>query len=492
MSTDAVVRQNSTDSSRLLDIEPRLRPRRELSLDRFIYIGLFSCTGAAFLWMVRAANLQAVLTGEEASVTFVDVVAIGERFQWTNFSTNFASHIVFWVGSLVDPSFDLFYGRIVKAILMALLAPLLYLTMRRRFQSSPVPAAIAALVGVALPGVISFSWLATETGFDAIAGLVGLLVATSKRSWWWTAPVFAGVCVSLYGGGIPWALAIGAAIAVRLVSSFRQDWRAWSAVASSSLAALTVVFFPVYWWRGGRVVLGGGSLDLSEPWVALSDLFAGNVIGAQSYYYFNNQAGLGSVGIALIGLAGLFWLMVELPRVWPWLFVLTATIAMYAVSGGILGIRRTIAIPLICALAIGFILQRLADRVRELHRAAPAVALGIMAVILLAPLGTQASENHLSLATGVVPLPIDFVLPLGSEGKMPAEIAAIAQSVRDGRSWLDVARAYEGTRVSAIIYLLSDRGAIEPVPVTGSTVKRLYEQGPRCDSSCTPIMGLQY
>lgn len=64
---------------------------------------------------VLAANHQGVLTGEEATVSFADVVALSERFQLSHYSTNFGGHVFYWVASKLDSSFDLYYARWVES-----------------------------------------------------------------------------------------------------------------------------------------------------------------------------------------------------------------------------------------------------------------------------------------------------------------------------------------------------------------------------------------
>lgn len=146
----------------------RLEPKRALTRrdirrqkarfrgDLIICLGLYVSLVCIYLLIVRAVNHQALLTGEESTVSFADVVALTRRFQFSHWSTNFGGHLFYWVASEVEPFFGLFYGRRWKAAAMALLAPLVFLTLRRRLGSGRLGAAIGALAVGLVPGVTAF------------------------------------------------------------------------------------------------------------------------------------------------------------------------------------------------------------------------------------------------------------------------------------------------------------------------------------------------
>jgi hypothetical protein len=473
--------------------DPDVRPsaQRRISRDALACVALYVVVSVVYLLVVRAADVQQVLTGEEVTVTFVDPIALEQQFQYTHFSTNFAGHVFFWVASHLDPSFDLFYGRTAKALALALVAPLIYVTLRRRLQTGRVAAVVGALVGAILPGVVSFSWVGIETGLDSVWGLAGLLLVTTTRRGWWFAPVLAGIAVSTYGGGIPWAFAIGVVALVRLVHSIRQ--RRWTVVATVVVAGLVgigVIFFPLAWWGGGVVLSGGGTLGLAGARGALGGLLRELAIAGDSYYYFTSQAALGSTGLAVVVLIAMIAMIARRPDSWPWILVVVVTLALYVVSGGVLGVRRAVSIPLIGALAVGYLVDRIGVRSRQRSRVVSAVAVAVAAVALLAPLALQVEQNRTALAAGEPALPRDFVFPSEGRETMPETIDRLAERIRDDPAAADqIAAEFEAERAFAMIVLLDERGAIDPTPLTGETVEDYYLVGPRCYLMCDEPVG---
>jgi hypothetical protein len=459
---------------------------RRFGLDVVACVVLYALVAVVYLLVVRSADVQQMLTGEEATVTFVDPVALEQRFQYTHYSTNFGGHVFFWLASLLDPSFDLFYGRAAKALALAFAAPLIYLTLRRRLGTARVPAVVGALTGALLPGVVSFSWVGIETGLDSVLGLAGLLVATTARRWWWLAPVLAGLAVSSYGGGIPWAAAIGAVALARLVVSLRRrEFVPAALLVVAGLAGIGVIVFPLLWWGGGVVLSGGGTLGLAGARGALTGLARELAVAGDSYYYFTSQAALGSTALAVVVLVAMVVMVVRRPGSWPWLLVVVVTLALYAVSGGVLGVRRAVSIPLIGAIAIGYLVDRIRSRAQDRSRILAAVSVAVAAVALIAPLAVQVQQNRVALSSGEEALPRDFVFP-GAEGEtMPQTLDRLADRIREDPAAMDrIATEFEAERAFSMILLLDERGAIAPTPLTGRIVEDYYFVGPRCDLVC--------
>jgi hypothetical protein len=360
---------------------------------------------------VLAANHQGVLTGEEATVSFADVVALSERFQLSHYSTNFGGHVFYWVASKLDPSFDLYYARWWKAAAMGGLAPLVFLTLRRRLGCARAAAALGALAVCLLPGVTAFSWLATENGLEAVAGMWGLLIATSRRPVWWMAPALAAVSISLYGSGLAWASAIGAVLLWRLAHS-RRRLPSLVRVSAATVLGLGFVVFPLWWWHGGTIVTGGGARGVSPDPQALVQLAGELFSSGNSYYYFNSQPALGPSALAILSATALLWCAVRRRRVWPWLTVLIATVILYAMSGGVLGVRRAISISVVAGMGIGLAADMVMKSAAWKGVAASAAArpaarqsilvsaTAVMAALILMPLALALDDYRAALYAG--------------------------------------------------------------------------------------------
>jgi hypothetical protein len=462
------------------------------NLDLAIVFVLYALAAGVYLWIVQGANQQGTLSGEEASVSFVDVVAINERFQYTHYSTNFGGHVFFWLASYLDPVFGIFYGRRWKALAVALLCVLAYITLRRRLGSGRIGAVTGALTVALLPGVAGFSWIAIEPGLETVVGMTGVLVASSRRRFWWTAPLLAGAAVSTYGSGLVWAGVIGLLMLVRLVRGENGDRSTLPWIALAGVGGIGIVVFPLLWWGGGVIVTGGGALGGKDPlaliWQLLGELF----VQGNSYYYFSDQAALGSVVIIALGLAGLAVASFEGRAIWPWLAVAAATIAMYAVAGGVVGVRRTIALAVVLGLGSGVAVDAIAALARSfLHRRDLRAALiAAVAAAVLLPGIASAIQMEQGLATRRFEIPVDFSFPIAAGSNMPTTLAQVAGRAGAGESWLSIAREREGVRTAAMVFLLQEHGRLPEANVTGSLVEDLYRYGPRCEANCEPIAGL--
>jgi len=448
---------------------------------------------------VLAADHQGVLTGEEASVSFADVVALSERFQLSHYSTNFGGHVFYWVASKLDPFFDLYYARWWKAAAMGGLAPLVFLTLRRRLGCARAAAALGALAACLLPGVTAFSWLATENGLEAVAGMWGLYMATSRRPVWWMAPALAAVSISLYGAGLAWASAIVAVSLWRLAHS-RRRLRSLVRVAAATVLGVGFVVFPLWWWHGGTIVTGGGNRGVSPDPQALVQLAGELFSSGNSYYYFNSQPALGPSALAVVSAAALLWCAVRRRRVWPWLTVLIATVILYAMSGGVLGVRRAISISVVAGMGIGLAADMVmkssvwkavakSAATRPAARQSVVVsATAVMAALILMPLAIALDDYRAALYAGMGQhrLPVGFPFPIASGETMLSTLHKVAQQRRDGVPWSVIATEREGARTASMLLLLQEHDKVAPGIVTGGIVYTLYRQGRTCDEECEP------
>lgn len=456
-----------------------------------IVVVLYAVGLAVFLYSVATIDKLQVITGEEATVSFVNVIAIPARFQFTDYSTNFGGHLMFLIWSYLDPDLDLFYGRRWKAVTMALLGPLVYLTLRRRLGCGRLASATGAVAVLLLPGVYAFSWLATENGLEAVWGTAGLLVATSRRRLWWAAPVLAGVAVSTYGAGLGWAAGICAVVAVRVLRS-RRRWadgvRALGAVAAGAV----VVVFPRWWWPGGgKIVTGGGSVDPGNAGVALRALLDEALVRGNSYYYATTQPALGSAALAAVAVAGLAMALWRRPVVWPWVVVALATILMYLLSGGVLGIRRAIALPIVAAIGVGLASDLATGWLRARRRWLGTLARAVLCLAVVVPLGLGYAGWIEGWSAGRQRLAMDFAFPVVPGRTMVQTVDLIGDRLSTGRVDADtVVRIWEGERTLAMVRLLAERNGrdLHPLP-DGADIARLYREGPRCARDCLPVPG---
>lgn len=451
-------------------------------------------------WLVHAGNAPRLLTGEEATSSFENVLGTSERFQFSYFSTNFAGHVFFWIASHLDPGFDLFYGRRWKAAAMALVAPLIYLLLRRRGGVGRPGAVIGAATAVLLPGVSSFAWLALEIGLEAVWGLIALLVVTSSRRVWPLGLLLASVSVSTYGAGLAWAAGVGAAAVWRIVRS-RHRFRDACIALAGALASVGVIYFPKFWWTNTTtyIVTGGGTRDYDHIQSKILGLTTELISGKDfSYYFFDHRPALAGSALAVAALCGLVVALVQ-PRsrgLWPLWVIGLACLGLYSIAGGVLGVRRAIAIALVCACGVGVLADAIIAwalihvrfvRPSRVHAAVSAT----LGLIVILPLGLSLRQWSLNLQAGSPQLPIDFAFPLASGETMEMALGRLSNELRDGsQTTPQLISTYEGERTLAMILLLADRNSQSTagLPTTESITQLLYES-PRCYEECRPVPG---
>lgn len=407
-------------------------------------VALWAAAAAGYLWL--AVTSPPVLTGEEASVSMRDVLfTVERRTQASVWSTNWVAPVWYWAWSHLDPSYSLWSGRQAKALALALVAPLVFATLRLRLACGRPCAVLGGSLAVLLPGVAVFASTATENGLEAVPGLAALLLATSRR-WWPLAPVLGGLAVGTYTSGLAWA---AAAVAAVLVAVARQPGRWWQALLGLAAGAAVVVA-PLWWWTAGpqRIVVGGGRVDGTAGDLVLLDRLLGRDGG--SYYYFADLPAFGHPLVYALAVsaavAALWWRA----RWWPWLLVAVATVALWMPAGNMPGTRRVVALVVVGALAVAVAAQHLTDLVGR--RVVRGAVLGAVAAAVLVPLAVV-----LAGWAGARPaLPVDWPAPPGPT--MAAGLDALDEDLRAGRVTLEQLAASTGdSRAAALVVLLAER-----------------------------------
>jgi len=331
--------------------------------------------------------------------------------------------------------------------------------------------------------------------------MAGLLLATSKRRGWWLAPVLAALSISLYGSGLAWALAIGLVLVWRILSGGSHSRPEVAPVIAASVLAVGVLVFPLYWWRGGKIIAGGGEPSYPEHPYALGHLSTELLRSGDSYYYFTDQPALGAWPLALLAGGGLVWCAARRPRVWPWLVVAISTLALYAVAGGVLGVRRAIAVSVIAGMGIGLFVDLLIKcrPAKKLLSASAGGRIGrtlvlngisaTLALLALLPLLVEVHSygSALSAGRGHARLAMDFAFPIAKGETMTSTLDTVVSQRQAGVPWSTIAAQREGARTSAMLLLLQRRGKVPPGIVSGATVETLYREGRSCDSDCHPV-----
>ena len=415
---------------------------------------LYSIQLVLILGLVLAANRQGLLTKEEASSTFVDPTFLSLRLQHHVFSTNFYTYVLFlWAGHLGP---QLFFGRFVKAAIMALLTPFVYLYLKRGFSFSG-PRAFAAAVAIGLlPGVICFSWLGVEFGLETPLGFLALWLALFEYP---MCIVASFVAAALAGGCYGSGLAFLPAVLIYQLPRLRKP-ELWRAVMAGSALAALVLAFPVFWWTNIQSLWigGGGHPVVAGAAERLASLFRELFVQGGSYYFFGNgAAALGGIVVGLAALAGIAAMIFREPsKCWPLLVLSAGVVGMYAVAGHVTGVRR--AIPLVVSLAIfaALLLNMLPSRSpfwRAISFYGP-----ILTVIVLESIQYNAIRSD--IATSKLPLPHDFEFQIPPGKSMAEEIALLAG--RSQKLPSDLA-GYEPDRTLCILYRLT-----QPNPIIGA------------------------
>jgi hypothetical protein len=415
---------------------------------------LYSIQLVLILGLVFAANRQGLLTKEEASSTFVDPTFLSLRLQHHMFATNFYTYVFFlWTGHLIP---QLFFGRFVKAAIMALLTPLVYLYLKRGF-SFEGPRAFAAAVALGLlPGVICFSWLGVEYGLETALGFLGLWLALFEHP---VCIVASCVAAALAGGCYGSGLAFLPVVLIYQLPRLRKPDLRRAMMAGGALAGL-VLAFPVFWWTNVQSLWtgGGGHPSVAGAAGRLAGLFQELFVQGGSYYFFGNgAAALGGIAVGVAAVAGTAAMSYREPsKCWALLVLSAGVVVIYAVAGNVTGVRR--AIPLVVSLGIfaTLLLNMLPSR-SPFWR--PITFYGPI-LIVIALEGAQYNGIRNGLATSKIALPHDFEFQIRPGKTMAEEIALLAE--RSQRLPADLA-GYEPDRTLSILYRLT-----QPNPIVGA------------------------
>jgi hypothetical protein len=406
------------------------------------------------LALVFAANRQGLLTKEEASSDFVDPTFLSLRLQHHVYATNFYTYVLFlWAGRLVP---RLFFGRFAKTAIMALVTPLVYLYLMRRFSFTG-PRAFAAAVAIGLlPGVICFSWLGVEFGLETPLGFLALWLALFESpvcivaSW-----VAAALAAGCYGSGLVFL----PAVLIQHLPRLRTPKLRGAVIAGSGLAA-AVLAFPVFWWTNIQSLWtgGGGHPVIAGAAGRLAGLFRELFVQSWSYYFFSDgAAALGGIVVGVAALAGIVAMSFRAPsKCWPLLVVSAGIVGMYAVAGNVTGVRR--AIPLVVCLGIfAALLLNMASSGRRFWGV---IAFYVPMILVISSEAARFNNIRSGLATSRLELPHDFEFRIPPGQSMAEEIALLV-----GRSETlpgDLAR-YEPDRTLSILYRLT-----QPNPIVGA------------------------
>lgn len=444
---------------------------------------LFVVAASWFLWLASGASAQGVITGEEASITHRDALALRLGWQPSVWSTNVGAQFFYWAAGHLDPDYGLLYARKWKAVATALLSPLLYVVARRRLGCGRSAATAAAIAGVALPGVSMLAWVGIETPLDVVVGVAAVYVATSSRRWWWAGLGLAGLAVSFYTAGLASAVAV-VTVALLRCRSGRDALLAGLGAA----VGLGLVLAPLLWWRnGGVVVTGGGragaAWDQSGEHVLELARYA--VDSGSSYYYFSDLPVLGGPVVAAILLAGVLLALRRWRRLWPWMLAMAASLCLYTISSGVPGSRRVVLAVVgvaLCAAVGADVVGRTGARYLSVSRWAVPIAVAIGIVV---PLVASTATWRSDVESGRRPLPIDWTFPVDSGGDQSSTLARLAAELRSGQLDVDqVGDGWGGTRTLAMLFMLDERAGRVP-PLTPADILGYY----RRSADCPPLDG---
>lgn len=451
--------------------------------DLAVLILLYVAAVAVNWGSVEAVSASGVLTGEEMSVSIRDpLFTVQARTQAGYWSTGFAAPFYYWVGSHVAHPFGLFDGRDLKAVTMALLAPLICLVLRRRLGCTFGTSALGGIIVVLLPGVMMYGWLATEAGLESVLGVVALLTATSRRRWWPASIVVAAVALITYPTGAAWLVACAAVWVQRLRADRETGETRGTSVAIN--LALAVVITPYLWWTNvaPRPLVGGGTIsgDFLSHFTTLVQQLA---LTGRSYYYFGDAPGWGSPALAVvIAVGALIAAGRRFPVLWPWLLVALATVLLWLPTGNEPGPRRAIPLSIVAAL----VLAAAMDVVwRALPRREAAVVLGAIGAVVVVPLiGTTVTWQE-AYRSGAQRLTADFPI---AAGPMLPTLWGYYDGLESGRLTVQqMMRDHDGARTLAVVWMLADRNGRDTSRLPNpAEIARVATTTMRADSPVSP------
>ncbi len=297
-----------------------------------------------------ASILDGTLTGEERSCSIRDAAYFLNRYQFHQYSTNMGAHFLYAVSSFLFPFEPIFYGRLAKILMMSTAPALVFTYLNRVFKVSAEMSFLFALIYGFLPGVYSFSFIATEYGLTTVFGVLGLIVLSSNIKY---AELISGF---LFGFAcIVYAPAF-TFLTVFILYLFLLSKSSWPMRLSSIAVMVLTMFSPKIWWLNSRVVLftGGGRLVLDQWYYRLTRLWEELFINPKSYYYFSEQQALSSYILAFLFLMSFIFCLKYFKKYWQILLILFGTIFIHSIAGGPPGFRRIVplAFALVCMSAV--------------------------------------------------------------------------------------------------------------------------------------------
>jgi hypothetical protein len=399
--------------------------------------------------MLQPVNAQGVLSGEETSVSFRDAALLPTRIQHNPMATNFGGHLYYYLMSHIMPRVDLFYGRSAKAVAMATIAPLIFLIAVSILRLRPLICFSVGVLACVLPGVFSFSWVATEYGLGCPFGLLAILMASRRgKATAILAALLAGLSATIFASGlcfVPVALYL---VYRRLYGTSRRPWLFLAALLILSVA---VIAFPSFWWTNSHhILLGGGQLSSpGQTWSNFKQLLTECSLHGESYYYACPYAALSSPVLWGSTVLGMAWTIRRRQALWLWIS-LAGAVAIYLASGQIPGMRRGVPIVLFCVLFAGVFFDGLADaRLRVVSLMAP-----VLILVSLIWAGTQAYKTRQMFADGMAVLQVDFRFAV-PEGKTMQQM--YETFLEHPENFAQNAEFYEPERTIAVLHVLASR-----------------------------------
>jgi hypothetical protein len=336
-------------------------------------------TAIGFWHFAQMMSFQSFLTGEEVSASIRDPLLLPLGIQHNCYATNTGGHILYWLAMHIVPPTDFFWTRTFKSVAMAAGPALVFLLGRWTYQMGFWASLASAITLATLPGYLSFSWLAIESGLDLILGLAGLLCATRQnalaRFYAWPL-VTAGLLT--YGGGLVFVGALGVWTLWDLWHTYTCDRQRWTQRAAEWTIAVVfsgglILLCQSLHKNSHRAMQGGGTFDLGEgaferAWTRLfglsHDIFSSS---DHSYYYFSVLPAHIHwlwVLLAVVGLWGFFCGKKSTGLSLVLIALLTISLAMTGFIGGVPGYRRVVVLTVIHALGLGLFIELVTQKLR--------------------------------------------------------------------------------------------------------------------------------
>ena len=330
-------------------------PGRLTWVDMITCLGLIAVGIAINFTLLKCANAQSWLTGEEASVAFKDVVFLKLRLQHDRYDTNLGGHILYFLAHSIHPDPGLWYAREAKVVLMALAGPLAYL-FARRLGLGLVASMFSGLCLFLLPGFSSFSWIGMEAGLDLLFGGLALYLAYGRRTWTWPLAAAAlGFGMLVYGGCAAFVLPVAGLIGWRLWQN--PDRTSLSSALAAAVIFVAILALPSLWWvNTAHAYRGGGTIELLRSPILFLRLLYESFYKPHSYYFFSTSPSLGGFVFLPLLAAGVYASSQKTLQWWPLWLVALGSIGLYSIATPT-GVRRAIPLVFVAALLLGELLE---------------------------------------------------------------------------------------------------------------------------------------